>query len=70
MSLIAAMSRNGVEQLQYIYKGGTTNAVFASYLESLIEHCKDRYTDKVITIVCDNLRSHKCTDVLKVIQDD
>ena len=62
------MSKQGVELLQYIYKGGTTNAVFADYLEKLIDVCRRKYQDKVITIVCDNLRSHKCTEVLKVVQ--
>jgi len=56
--------------LQYIYKGGTTNAVFADYLEKLIEVCREKYEGKIITIVCDNLRSHKCTEVLKVVQKD
>ena len=56
--------------MQYIYKGGTTNAVFADYLEKLIEVCREKYEGKIITIVCDNLRSHKCTEVLKVVQKD
>ena len=56
--------------MQYIYKGGTTNAVFADYLEKLIEVCREKYEGKIITIVCDNLRSHKCTEVLKVVQEN
>ena len=53
--------------LTLFFLGGTTNAVFADYLEKLIEVCKGKYPDKTITIMCDNLRSHKCTEVMKVL---
>ncbi len=65
--MIAAISPQRVELIQYIYKGGTTNSVFADYLEKLIELCKERHTGKKIWVICDNLRSHKCTEVMKVI---
>ena len=68
--MIAAMSRQQVELIQYVYKGGYTSAVFSDYLEVLIDVCRKRYRGKMITVICDNLRSHKCTDVMKVVQDD
>ena len=68
--MIAALSKERVELIQYIYKGGCTNAVFGDYLEQLIGVCKNKYKNKIITIICDNLRSHKCTEVMKVIQHD
>ena len=67
LSMIAALSKERVELIQYIYKGGCTNAVFGDYLEKLIAVCRNRYKNKTITILCDNLRSHKCTEVMKVI---
>jgi hypothetical protein len=65
--MIAALSKERVELIQYIYKGGCTNAVFGDYLEKLIEVCRAKYQGKILTIVCDNLRAHKCTEVMKVI---
>lgn len=63
------MSRECVEYIQLIYGGGTTKEFFAEYLQDLINVMKEKYQDKKIVFVLDNLGSHKTSEVHKVMED-
>ncbi len=67
LTLVAAMSRERVEYLQLFYEGGTTSEYFAEYLNNLIDTVTNRYPEKRILFVLDNLSSHKTSEVHKVM---
>jgi len=66
LSVIATISEEGVEALQ-LHLQSCKGTVFAGYMSLLIEHLKAKYPKRSFTIIMDNLRAHKTTQVLKTL---
>ena len=56
-----------MELLRFFYGGGTKNEVFDEYFEELTVTLIQKYPRKEILIVMDNLWSHKCSFILKIM---
>lgn len=47
--------------LRYFYEGGTKKEIFEEYFIELVKHLRNRYKQKKLVIIMDNLYSHKCS---------
>ena len=55
--------------LRYFFEGGTKKEIFEEYFYELLKHLRNRYKDKKLVIVMDNLHSHKCSFILDIMQE-
>ena len=58
LTCTATISETSLEFIRFISKEGTKKEYFADYMEKLIEAMKEKYKDKVLIFVLDNLTSH------------
>ena len=70
LTCTATISLNGIELLRFLYGGGTTNEVFEDYFDTLLKEMKNKYPDKKLVFVLDNLGAHKSSLIIKIMQDD
>jgi len=56
-----------VEFLRYFSGGGTRNEVFADYFFKLIKAMKEKYPNKQLVFILDNLWAHKSSLILNII---
>ena len=67
LTCCATISVNGVEFLRYFSGGGTRNEVFADYFFKLIKAMKEKYPNKQLVFILDNLWAHKSSLILNII---
>ena len=67
LTVCATISSRKVEMLRFFSGGGTKKEMFEEYFTELAVHLSNSYKDKKIAIVMDNLYSHKCSFILKVM---
>ena len=63
----ATISENGVELVRFFVGGGTKNEVFEDYLKLLLPNLLQKYPQKKLVIILDNLKAHKCSLILKIM---
>ena len=69
ITLCATISSKRVEMLRYFYEGGTKKEIFEEYFIELLKNLRNRYKEKKLVIVMDNLYSHKCSFILDIMQE-
>ena len=67
LTVCATISSNKVEMVRFFYGGGTKKEMFEEYFTELAAHLSNSYEDKKIVIVMDNLYSHKCSFIFKIM---
>lgn len=53
--------------LRFFYGGGTTNEVFKEYFAHLVTRMTEKYPEKKLVFVMDNLKSHKSSLVVRIV---
>ncbi len=51
-------------------EGGTTNEFFEAYFEHLLQAMKQKYPDKVLVFILDNLKAHKSSLIMKIVNNE
>ena len=58
-----------MEFLRFFSEGGTKKEYFADYMRDLIKTMKEKYKNKQLFFVMDNLRSHTCSLIWELFED-
>ncbi len=67
LTLNCAISKRGVEFIQYMSKYGSSTETFACYIHDLINALKTKYPSKKFLLMLDNLGAHQTTETVKVM---
>ena len=70
LTCLATISENKAEFLKFIEGSGSRNEIFEDYFSELLKAMKEKYPDKQLLFVLDNLKAHKCSLIWKIMQDD
>lgn len=68
ITVCATISTHKVEILRFFFGGGTKNEVFKDYFLYLAKHLSNKYPNKKLVIVMDNLWPHKCHLILRIME--
>ena len=68
MTFTVTISPHGTEYVQCFHGGGTKNEYFSQYFEGLVELLLEKYKDKTVVVLLDNLWAHKSQQVIKIVQ--
>ena len=66
LTVCASISSSKVEMLRF-YQDGTKKEMFEEYFTELTLYLSKSYQDKKLVIIMDNLWSHKCSFILKIM---
>lgn len=55
--------------LRYFFAGGTKNKLFEEYVIELLKYLRNKYKDKKLVIIMDNLKMHKTSLILNVMKE-
>ena len=69
MTCCPTISEKKVELVRFFVGGGTKNEVFEDYLNVLLSLMTKEYPNKQLVIVLDNLKAHKSSLILKVMNN-
>ena len=69
LTCIATTSTEKIEFIQFIDGSCSKNEIFEAYLSSLVKTMKEKYSDKKLVFVMDNLFAHKSSLIGYIIQD-
>lgn len=53
--------------IQFFYGGGTHVETFEMYFEELLKQMKNKYPDKQLLFVLDNLWAHKTSYIMRIM---
>ena len=56
--------------IHFFYKGGQHNETFANYFSNLMKAMKEKYPEKKLVYIMDNLWAHKSSLVMRIMQED
>ncbi len=70
LTCTVTISKRKVEFLKFFSKGGTTNEFFEEYFEKLFQAMKLKYPDKVLVFILDNLKAHKSSLIMKIVNNE
>ena len=68
LTCIGTISLNGMEYLEFIYSGGTKNETFLKFFKELSKAMEEKYPDKKLVFVLDNLWAHKSSLIVDYIK--
>ena len=69
LTCTATISTRQVEFLQFFPEKGTTSEMFESYFSELVLAMKQRYPRKELVFLLDNLRAHKTSLIMKILNN-
>ena len=64
VTLCATISSKGTEFIRYFSEGGTKNKLFEEYFIELLRNLRNKYKEKKLVIIMDNLHAHKTSFIL------
>ena len=70
LTCTATISPYGVELIKFFSGGGTKNEYFAEYYEKLLISMREKYPNKKLVFLLDNLWAHKSLLIMKIMQAD
>jgi len=70
MTCTATISTHRAEFLQFFKSGGTTKEMFSVYFSNLVEAMKQKYPNKELVFLLDNLRAHKTSLIMKILNNE
>jgi transposase len=56
--------------IHFFYKGGQHNETFANYFSNLMKAMKEKYPEKKLVYIMDNLWAHKSSLVMRIMQEN
>lgn len=65
----ATISERSTEFIRFNYGSGTRKEFFADYMDQLISAMKEKYPDKLLLFVLDNLGSHSTSLIWQILQE-
>ena len=68
LTVTATISREKVEFVQYLHRGGTTKEYFELHFLALVNTIRRKHPAKKIVILMDNLSSHKTILIRDVVR--
>ena len=69
LTCTATISETSLEFIRFFSKEGTKKEYFADYMDRLIKSMKEKYPEKLLLFVLDNLASHSTSLIWKILQE-